>query len=515
MKNIFLISFNWFILLCSPIIAVKENKRILILPSDNNSGILQMVHLANYLSEDGHQVIFVTGSKNYQPVKQLHSNITIHEDRHQYMAGEKLSSVLNYTLQTKTSSFEVFRNFVKAFETLNKLPESYLSDAETLEDMKRCDLAIIAAPGPFWMGVIIPYKLNIPYITINPRTDPWSYGVVISPVAEPNFGLSFLDKNSGFYERLFNAFTTIVGNKIILWIVDFKFGHLVSKLVPERPFRWPSELYRESGMVLVQQNPFCLDFPRNTMPHYQMIGGFSAQKTLSASNETMKPFLDFISQSDFVMMTLGSQVKTIPDDKLELFLKVFPKLSQFKFIVRHTGQVGKVPENVMINSWLPQSDLMAHPNLKLFITHGGLNGQNEAAYNGVPMLITAIYGDHWYNARRAKRLGTAEVLDFSHLSEPSFSHTLNLMLSNKTYSQNAFKCKKILQSVPSAKEISLFWINHVLEFGYDHLQPLTKKMPWWKILMLDIVLVGCLCLLVIFLLSVSSLKLILRRLMKV
>ncbi|XP_075253621.1 UDP-glucuronosyltransferase-like [Convolutriloba macropyga] len=508
----FLLSTNFLflILTCSPAISVKESKRILILPSDNNSGILQMVYLANYLSEDGHHVIFVTGSKNYKPVKQLHPNITVHEDRHQYLVNEKLSKLLDQTLEQKTSILDLFLSASSAFETMNKLPESYLTDDATLADMKSCDLAIFLTPDPFWPALVIPYKLDIPYIVVNPRTDPWSHGVVMSPVAEPNFGFSYLDENSGFIERFFNAFTVVIGNNLVSWIIDYRYGHIISDLAPEKPYKWPSELYRESGMVFVQQNPICLDFPRNTMPHYQMIGGFSAQKKSSASNEIMKPFLDFIGQSDFVMMTFGSQVKTIPDDRLELFLNAFAKQSQFKFIVRHTGKVDELPKNVMINSWLPQSDLMAHPNIKLFITHGGLNGQNEGAYNGVPMLVVAIYGDHWYNGRRAKRLGTAEVLDFSDVSEPSFSDTLNLMLTTKSYSENAIKCMNVLQSLPTAKETSLFWINHVLEFGYDHLQPLTKHMPWWKMIMLDIVLVVSLCSVVGFLLTAWLFKLALK-----
>ena len=461
--------------------------------------------------EDGHQVIFLTGSKNYEPVKQLYSNITIHEDRHQYFANEKLSKALDKTLQEKRSGFELFKGAVSAFEDMNKLAESYLTDARTLADMKLCNLAIILTSDPFWSVLVIPYKLDIPYLVVTTRTDPLSHGVVMSPVAEPNFGVSYLDENSGFAERLVNAFTAVIGNTFVSWVVDYKFVHIISNLAPEKPYKWPSELYQESGMIFVQQNPICLDFPRNTMPHYQMIGGSSAQKKTSASNETMKQFLDFIGQSDFVMMTFGSQIKNIPDDKMKIFLNVFEKMSQFYFVVRHTRHVDKLPRNVMTNSWLPQSDLMVHPNLKLFITHGGLNGQNEAAYNGVPMLIIAIYGDHWYNGRRARRLGTAEVLNFSDISETSFSDALNLMLSNKSYSQNAIKCKNVLQSLPTAKEISLFWINHVLEFGYDHLQPLTKNMPWWKRVMLDIVLVVSFCSLAGFYLTVHVIRPMFRR----
>ena len=34
--------------------------------------------------------------------------------------------------------------------------------------------------------------------------------------------------------------------------------------------------------------------------------------------------------------------------------------------------ISQVPSNVHILPWLPQFDILSHPNLKLFITHGGL-----------------------------------------------------------------------------------------------------------------------------------------------
>ena len=59
-----------------------------------------------------------------------------------------------------------------------------------------------------------------------------------------------------------------------------------------------------------------------------------------------------------------------------------------------------IPDNVKIVPWLPQNDLLGHPNTRLFITHCGVNGQHEAIYHGVPMIGFPIFSEQMYNCKR-------------------------------------------------------------------------------------------------------------------
>ena len=42
------------------------------------------------------------------------------------------------------------------------------------------------------------------------------------------------------------------------------------------------------------------------------------------------------------------------------------------------------PSNVKLSKWLPQEAILAHPNLKLFVTHGGQSSSQEALCHKKP-----------------------------------------------------------------------------------------------------------------------------------
>lgn len=58
-----------------------------------------------------------------------------------------------------------------------------------------------------------------------------------------------------------------------------------------------------------------------------------------------------------------------PAEKAQQFFDVFRQVLQ-RVVWRY---IGAVPENVKLMSWLPQNDLLGHPTVKAFITHGGIH----------------------------------------------------------------------------------------------------------------------------------------------
>ena len=72
----------------------------------------------------------------------------------------------------------------------------------------------------------------------------------------------------------------------------------------------------------------------------------------------------------------------------------------------------------------------AHPNIKLFITHGGLLSTQETVDRGVPVIGIPIFGDQRLNMIRTESLGFGKLLEFHNISEESLTWTIKEVLEN-------------------------------------------------------------------------------------
>lgn len=88
------------------------------------------------------------------------------------------------------------------------------------------------------------------------------------------------------------------------------------------------------------------------------------------------------------------------------------------------------PDNVFIGKWLPQDDILAHKNVKLFISHCGLGSLAESKYHGVPIVALPIFGDQEANANVAVAEGWAYKVDFSEMTAENLEKGVREVLDN-------------------------------------------------------------------------------------
>lgn len=147
-----------------------------------------------------------------------------------------------------------------------------------------------------------------------------------------------------------------------------------------------------------------------------------------------------------------------------------------------------------------------HPNVKAFISHGGLLSTTESVYHGVPIVGIPIFGDQKMNIAKAVKQGYAVSLPFQDLNKQSLEEALNEILYNPKYvpSSSRLQAKKksnfcryyktaqtkskIMRDQPiQPMEKAIFWIEYVLRHGpCSHLRTAALKLSWHEYFLLDV-----------------------------
>ncbi|XP_034110395.1 UDP-glycosyltransferase UGT5 [Drosophila albomicans] len=232
-----------------------------------------------------------------------------------------------------------------------------------------------------------------------------------------------------------------------------------------------------------------LEAPRPVSFNMIQVGGLHIQKP-KALPADMQKFLDE-SKHGVIYFSLGSQVRSadLPPEKLKIFLDVFGSLKQRILWKFEDEKLPNLPANVMVKSWMPQNDILAHPNVKVFIAHGGLFGTQEAVYHGVPVLGMPVYADQYLNIKKGQAAGFALGVDYRTVTEQELRHSLTELLENPKYMDNMKRASKIFRNRPlDAMDEAMFWIDYVIEHrGAPHLVSPGLDLPWYKFYLLDII----------------------------
>ncbi len=71
----------------------------------------------------------------------------------------------------------------------------------------------------------------------------------------------------------------------------------------------------------------------------------------------------------------------------------------------------------------------AHPLIKVFVYHCGLNGIWEAVYHGVPMVAIPLFGDQFDNAQRVVSRGMGVKLDITTLTSDELAKAIGIVIN--------------------------------------------------------------------------------------
>uniref|UniRef100_A0A915DLM2 glucuronosyltransferase n=1 Tax=Ditylenchus dipsaci TaxID=166011 RepID=A0A915DLM2_9BILA len=179
------------------------------------------------------------------------------------------------------------------------------------------------------------------------------------------------------------------------------------------------------------------------------------------------------SASGVVLLSFGSLTNTskMTYQMKKSYLTAFAHFPTHDFIWKlkpgdnETAMFASVP-NVHLVDWLNQKAILEHPNLKVFMTHCGMNSMNEVALAGVPVIALPLFGDQLHNAAVTvnKKIGVYAPIDQT--DDPQILiDALNKVLNQPKYKENAKLLQKKLKISPfTPEEKFVKWVEFAAEF---------------------------------------------------
>ncbi|XP_029175562.1 UDP-glucuronosyltransferase 2B20-like isoform X1 [Nylanderia fulva] len=343
-----------------------------------------------------------------------------------------------------------------------------------------------------FLGFIHHFKA--PYLALSShQIMPWTnedMGNEDNPSYIPNifFGLT---RPMDLIDRMKNAVTLLLFNAAYdYWFRPADQAIANEVFGPDLPEL--SEIARQSRALLVNtHNSFHGSRPQ--LPNVIEVGGLHIPPKVNPVPKDIAKFLDSANDEGVLYFSLGSMIKstTMPKEKLDAILNVIESIPRKVIWKWESDESPRKMDNVMTRKWLPQFDVMNHPNIKCYLGHGGLLGLSESVYIGLPSILIPMFGDQFHNSAAVKTRGAAIVLDFNNFNEQYFRQAVDACFNDTSYRENAQRLSKAYRDRPATPlETAVWWTEYIARGnGIPYLRSEGADLPWYQLHLIDVALV--------------------------
>ncbi|XP_065368553.1 uncharacterized protein LOC135961001 [Calliphora vicina] len=220
---------------------------------------------------------------------------------------------------------------------------------------------------------------------------------------------------------------------------------------------------RKNAALVLLNSHVSLSFPRPYVPNQIEVGGMHINRKRSPLPQDIEKFINE-SQHGVIYFSMGSNIKSknLPLETRQEILKALKSLKQRVLWKFEDTQLEGKPDNVFISDWFPQDDILAHDNVKAFITHGGLLSTTESIYHGKPFIGIPIFGDQFLNMAKAVANGYGIMLDYKNLSAQALQQAVETMTGNPNYTKLVKNMSKRYRDQPMEPlQLATYWVEHV------------------------------------------------------
>ncbi|CAH1105629.1 unnamed protein product [Psylliodes chrysocephalus] len=462
-------------------VCVDASKILGLCPPTGHSHFTLCFRLMKELADKGHEVTFVNSFPQKTPIKNL-KDISLKDT-----VGPISKLMGPLTDFGKLSYIQQVEHISKFGTAQTEIVLQHKNIQALMKSNEHFDLVILY----HWANdalAIFAHKFKCPLVMLSP----WPSSIFDNYISGNPAPTSFVthlgagyDSNMNFWERIDNTYNQIAGEYIMHFRLIPAQNEILKKAFPDAPEL--STILYNTSLILT---PFhvSLGDPVPLQQNIKEIGGYH----VTPPKPLPKDLQDFMDSSTegVVIFSMGSNVKSgdFTPETIKTILNAFSKIKQ-KVLWKFEVDLPDKPANVKILPWLPQSDVLAHPNTVAFISHGGLLGTTEAVYHGVPILGLPAFWDQVKNIGVAVKKGYGLKADFYNLDEQSFSSALQEIVNNPKYRNTAKERSRIMHDDPVKQlDKAVFWIEYVIRHkGAPHLRSAAVNLRWYQLYLLDII----------------------------
>lgn len=439
-------------------------KILCLFPTGSKSHVLGTQALLKHLAQRGHEVTMVSAYPLSKPVKNYRDVYVPIEDTF----GPIMANLM------KGDSRNMFK-IMPAITHASLENANYTLNSPQFQQLIKQEKFDVAIVGFFLNDFVlgIRYSMNCPTILYFSAVFNSMVNVVGNPTevsAVPNLLLG--NKNPmSFFDRVKNTLIYTVEFTIRKFI-NYKTKHYYDYNFPAEK-GYPSYEEAKLNVSLVMVNSyFTQTVPRPYLPNVVEVGGLQIKAKPDPLPEDIQAWLDE-AKDGAIFLSFGSNLKSsnLRPDKLNAIIGSLSKLKQRVIWKWDTQDMPGKPANVMIGQWLPQDDILAHRNLKLFVTHGGLGSITEAMYHGVPIVGMGMFGDQDTNVAQVVKEGWGVSVSFDDLTEQMLTGAIREVLENPEYAEQVQSMAALYKDRPqSSMDLATYWVEYVIRHkGAPHL----------------------------------------------
>ncbi|XP_074037450.1 UDP-glucosyltransferase 2 isoform X2 [Leptinotarsa decemlineata] len=312
------------------------------------------------------------------------------------------------------------------------------------------------------------------------------------PLVAPDIMLNLHGK-LGFFDKISSVLHNILYRILYYWYALPMADKVARKHFGEN-IPYLGDVEKNMSLILTTVNPIIHPI-RPNVPNMIEINQIHIREKKPLPKD-LQDYLDSAPEG-VVYFSLGSNVKSanISSEIRNIIIEALSELPYKVLWKWETDYLPNQPYNVLTRKWIPQQDVLGHPNIKVFITQGGLQSIEEAICNEVPMVGLPYITDQPYNVRKLEEFGIAIGLNPGTMTKDQFKRAILEVAGNKKYKERVREAKAILTDQPmKGVEKAVWWIEYVIRHkGAKHLRSPAADLSFFEYFLVDVALFFVFC----------------------